>query len=199
LGTKMGTKYYPAKLIQIPSKGNKWFVVITKPKELRAGSKNLQVRRSTGTSDKREAEILMPGIATDIYAEFDTALLQYDKAPKHPEITYSSPEDAAKLLRDDPLFMRRMLPPLEKPKNSKSLLSRTINDYLDYIETNQIGDIRERKTREKKCKEFLGLIGDIHLEDIKRIHAYQYADWMAEKGLANKTIRRDRIVGLVTG
>ena len=31
-------------------------------------------------------------------------------------------------------------------------------------------------------------MGDIHIQDVKKVHAYQYASWLAQKGLANKTI-----------
>ena len=82
MGTKLGTKslqsYHPPKLIQVPSKGNKWFVVVTKPKDLQRG-KNLQVRRSTGTTDQRIAETRMPALAEKIYAEFDKELGGIDR------------------------------------------------------------------------------------------------------------------------
>lgn len=182
LGTKLGTNYHPASLVQIPSKGNKWFVVITKPTELQAGS-NIQVRRSTGTSDKRTAEGAMPGIAVEIYAEFDAALNRLP-APTAPKFTYVTDEAS----HSDPFAMRRMLPPAEPPKDPAHKLSRFIIDYLAYLETNQIGSHKERSTRKTRCGEFLKCVGDIHVTDIKKVHAYQYADWLAQKGLANKTI-----------
>lgn len=74
MGTNLGTNYHPPRLIQIPTNGNKWFVVITKPTTLQGTSANIQVRRSTGTTDKRKAEAAMPGIATKVYQEFDKAL-----------------------------------------------------------------------------------------------------------------------------
>ena len=77
MGTKLGANYHPPRLVQIPTKGNKWFVLITKPTELQTTS-NIQVRRSAGTTDKRTAEAAMPRIAMEIYQEFDQALDSLD-------------------------------------------------------------------------------------------------------------------------
>lgn len=183
LGTKLGTNYHPPSLVQIPSKGNKWFVVVTRPTELQTGS-NIQVRRSTGTSDKRTAEAAMPAIAMDIYAEFDAALNRLP-APTAPKFTYVTDEAT---LQADPFAHRRMLPPLEPPKDPATKLRRFITDYLAYLETNQIGSHKERSTRKTRCGEFLLCVGDLYITDIKKVHAYQYAYWLAQKGLANKTI-----------
>ena len=66
---------YPAhSLVQIPSKNNQWYVVVTKPVALRDGKKNIQVRRSTKTSDYKIARQLEHGIIAKIYAEWDAAL-----------------------------------------------------------------------------------------------------------------------------
>ena len=66
---------YPVhSLVQIPSKKNQWYVVVTKPEELRDGKKNIQVRRSTKTSDYKIARKLEHGIIAKIYAEWDAAL-----------------------------------------------------------------------------------------------------------------------------
>ena len=83
-GTKHGTKKalnarencdYPVhSLVQIPSKNNQWYVVVTKPVALRDGKKNIQVRRTTKTSDYKIARKLEHGIIAQIYAEWDVAL-----------------------------------------------------------------------------------------------------------------------------
>lgn len=182
MGTRLGTNYHPPSLVQIPSKGNKWFVVITKPTELQAGS-NIQVRRSTGTSDKRTAETAMPGIASQIYREFDAAL-NAQPTPAPITFRYLSDEES----RADPFAHRRMLPPAKSPKDPATNLSRFIIDYLAYLETNQIGSNKERSTRKTRCGEFLRCVGDIHITEVKKVHAYQYEDSLAQKGLANKTI-----------
>lgn len=69
----MGTKYHPSSLVQLPAKGNKWYVVVTKPKELQTLGSN-KIRRSTGTVDKKIAKGLQHQLTQQIYAEFDKAL-----------------------------------------------------------------------------------------------------------------------------
>ena len=66
--------YAPPSLTQIPSKGNVWYVIITKPETLRGGKANIQVRRSTGTTDHRLARIKQSPIVEEIYAEWDRLL-----------------------------------------------------------------------------------------------------------------------------
>lgn len=196
----MGTNYHPAKLVQIPSKGNKWYVVVTKPKALQSISKNVQVRRSTGTADQREAEIRLHRLAAEIYAEFDTAILVLEQEPTKITFTYLTPEQNEIAIRQDPFFARRMLPPIEPPKDPTTKLSRFLEVYMEHLASNSIGNISERQMRRKRCEDFISLIGDIYLSDVRKIHAYQYADWMASHGLANKTIKSyiSRISGMLT-
>lgn len=66
--------YLPPSLKQIPSKGNVWHVIITKPEALREGKKNIQIRRSTGTTDLRLARTVQSKITEEIYAEWDRLL-----------------------------------------------------------------------------------------------------------------------------
>ncbi len=132
----------------------------------------------------------MPGIATEVYREFDQALDRHERRAPKMTFHYLTPEEQqTDPYMSDPFFFQRMLPPLEPPKDRASKLSRCIPEYLNHLETNQVGDHKERRTRETKCAEFLSIVGDLHVEDIKKIHAYRYADWMAAKGLANKTIK----------
>ena len=65
--------HHPPSLTQIPSKKNMWHIPITKPEALQ-DSKNIRVRRSTGTTDQRVARTRMPKIAEQIYTEFDSLL-----------------------------------------------------------------------------------------------------------------------------
>jgi len=51
-----------------------WYVFVTKPEPLRSNPKDKQVRRSTGTSDKRIAEKLLHSVAEQIYRQFDEQL-----------------------------------------------------------------------------------------------------------------------------
>jgi hypothetical protein len=174
LGTNLGTNYHPPKLVRIPSKGDKWFVVITKPVELQGSSTNIQVRRSTKTTDRRKAEAALPGIASAIYQEFDAALLgiQSQSTTMQPHFL-SAAEVLASPFYSDPFITRRMLPPLVPPKDPTPKLSRFIPIYLAYLEERQIGDRKERHTKKSKCEEFMAVVGDIYLQDIKKFHAYQ--------------------------
>lgn len=64
---------YPAATLNFLSSKKKWYVFCTVPPELReAFPKQVQVKRSTGTNDKREAERRKHAIASEIYAEFDS-------------------------------------------------------------------------------------------------------------------------------
>ena len=162
-------------------------MVITRPKALQGTASNIQVRRSTRTSDRRIAEAALPNIASAIYAEFDTAISNLPKPPPPPlKIHFLTAKEQAMA---DPFAAQRMLPPLEKPKDPATKLSRFIPIYTNYLAEHQIGDHKERRTKHVKCEEFMSIVGDIHLEDIKKIHAYRYAEWLNDKGLANKTIK----------
>lgn len=186
----MGTNYHPPKLVQIRSKGNKWFVVITKPPSLQGTSSNIQVRRSTRTTDRRKAEAALPGIASAIYQEFDSELNNQRSKVKPVTFKFLSDEDVQNdPVLSDPFISRRMLPPLEKPKDPSTRLSRFIPVYVDYLEANEIGDHKERRTKRSRCEQFMSVVGDLHVEDIRKFHAYKYADWMNDQGLANKTIK----------
>jgi len=55
----------------------KWYVQVTKPKELQYGS-DKQARRSTGTSDKHEARYMQHDLTQQIYEDFDKKLQRLD-------------------------------------------------------------------------------------------------------------------------
>ena len=67
-------RYNPSTLV---FRKGKWYVQVTKPKELRYGS-DKQARRSTGTSDKHEARYMQHQLAQEIYENFDKALQRTD-------------------------------------------------------------------------------------------------------------------------
>jgi hypothetical protein len=63
----------PSSLNFLSSKG-KWYVYVTIPSELRSAfNDQVQLRRSTGTSDKKVAKAREHGIAAEIYAQLDKA------------------------------------------------------------------------------------------------------------------------------
>ena len=165
-------------------------MVITKPLSLQFTSSNIQVRRSTRTTDRRKAEAALPAIASAIYQEFDSELNNQRSQVKPITFKYLSEEEVQNdPILSDPFIARRMLPPLEKPKDPSTRLSRFIPVYVDYLKANQIGDHKERRTKRSRCEQFMSVVGDLHVEDIKKFHAYKYADWLNDQGLANKTIK----------
>lgn len=66
--------YHAPKLVRLPSRGNVWYVVITKPLHLRTRPNDKQVRRSTKTTDLKVAEKRLHRIAAEIYEEFGNPL-----------------------------------------------------------------------------------------------------------------------------
>ena len=66
-------KYNKTQLIQISSKGDKFYVVGTRPVELYEG-KTKQDRLSTGTSDEREAHRMWDKLEAQIYSKWDKLL-----------------------------------------------------------------------------------------------------------------------------
>ena len=67
-------RYNPSTLV---FRKGKWYVQVTKPKELQYGS-DKQARRSSGTSDKHEARYMQHQLTQEIYENFDKALQRTD-------------------------------------------------------------------------------------------------------------------------
>ena len=74
MGTTASIKYAKSTLKQIKSKGDYYFVICTKPHELRLSPHDKQKRLSTKTRDHREASKLWDKLEREIYVEFDKAL-----------------------------------------------------------------------------------------------------------------------------
>lgn len=72
--SRQGAQYRPSTL---QKRKGKYYVCVTKPKELQFGA-DLQVRRSTGTSDKRQAQYLQHELTREIYDELDRLLERSD-------------------------------------------------------------------------------------------------------------------------
>jgi integrase len=192
LGTNLGTKFHPPTLIQVPSKGNKWFVVVTKPQELLSHSKAKQVRRSTGTSDKKIAESKSVQIANEIYEEFqreiDEIYLRSEARKYDPAAVFTTQINPKKIMVSDNFTIQQ----LGLDKDPKLKISRLVNEYSLYLDQLDQESGKERRTKISKIKEFIEAMDNgsaLHLDDIKKVHAYNYAEWMARMGRANKTIR----------
>ena len=67
----MDRNYHKPRLDKYKDKSSKgkWYVVITKPDSLRKSKNDKTLRRTTGTSDQRIAEMRVHGIAEKIYKE----------------------------------------------------------------------------------------------------------------------------------
>lgn len=72
--TSQNSVYRPSTLVQ---RKGKWYVQVTKPKSLQFGQ-DRQARRSTGTSDRKQAALLQHQLTQEIYDSFDEALGQSD-------------------------------------------------------------------------------------------------------------------------
>lgn len=70
----MTRSYHPSRLV---SRKGRWYVSVTKPVELQFGS-DRQARRSTCTSDRRQAQYLQHRLTEEIYAQFDRQLGRTD-------------------------------------------------------------------------------------------------------------------------
>ena len=72
----MDRNYHKPRLDKYKDKSakGKWYVVITKPDSLRKSKNDKTLRRTTGTSDQRIAEMRVHGIAEKIYKEWDDLL-----------------------------------------------------------------------------------------------------------------------------
>lgn len=66
--------YHPSRLV---FRKRCWYVSVTKPTQLQFGN-DKQARRSTGTSDKRQAQFLQHQLTEEIYAQFDNQLGRID-------------------------------------------------------------------------------------------------------------------------
>ena len=74
MGTTESIKYEKSTLKKLPSKGDYYYVICTKPHELRRSPSDKQKRISTKTKNHREASKLWDKLEREIYAEFDKAL-----------------------------------------------------------------------------------------------------------------------------
>jgi integrase len=72
--TSQNSVYRPSTLVQ---RKGKWYVQVTKPKSLQFGQ-DRQARRSTGTTDRKQAVLLQHQLTQEIYDSFDVALGQSD-------------------------------------------------------------------------------------------------------------------------
>ncbi len=141
--------FHTSKLIRLKAKGNKWYVQVTKPLGLQAG-KDKQIRRSTGTTDRKQAERSEHRIAQQIYAEFDR---QLDELKPQPPVKFTFLTGPP-----DPLFNFRPRP--EIPKQDPAMrLSRVRPQYINERNWNRE---KTKNGANGHIQEFISVVGDIY-------------------------------------
>ena len=246
MGTIMGTRYHPSTLIQLPAKGNKWYVVVTKPLELQTTS-SIRVRRSTGTTDEKLARSKQHGITQAIYKEFDIALAppkqtlaelceiywgptRYGMTAQEQvndseggnlwaaidawEVSGRDEELAIKLFEYLEPYeadnFRKYMTPEGNPYPTGSVqhdkwnhqyfgvkesYAKNINPLIirELIKNYVSGrDWKREKTRnaaQRYLDKFTQLAAPKHLVDLRKHHAYRFAEALQDQGLAQKTIK----------
>lgn len=246
MGTIMGTRYHPSTLIQLPAKGNKWYVVVTKPIELQTTA-NIRVRRSTGTTDEKLAKSKQHAITQAIYKEFDAALTppkqtlaelcekywgptRYGMTAQEQiddseggnlwaaldlwELSGHDEELAISLFdylepHEAELFRARLTPkgnpyPIGSNQHEQwdklyfseqQSFAKTQNPLLirelteKYISERDWNRQKTRDAAQRYLNQFNELAAPKHLIDLKRHHAYRFAEELQKQGLAQKTIK----------
>lgn len=222
--------YHAPKLVRLPSRGDVWYVVVTKPVSLRKRPNDKQARRSTKTTDFKLAQKRLHGIATEIYREFGTPLKDeleatsgilvggdmrgtitdkqiYDPVERRRVIGWLL-EEASKLeMRPvdeedgdgEDAYLQRAATQQIKPRlaallsetyedgttQAGKMLSDASHDYLTGRTWDRKGTAREA---ERHIRRFIEIIGDLPLADLKKQHAYQFAETLDRQGYANKTV-----------
>ncbi|MDU8928396.1 DUF6538 domain-containing protein [Alisedimentitalea sp. MJ-SS2] len=179
----MTLSYHPSKLISLRAKGNVWYVQVTKPPELQKGN-DKQIRRSTGTTDRKEAERRQHRITEEIYARFDAEL---ERLNPQPEVKFNYVVGPP-----DPLLAWRPKPVI--PKQNISL--RMSRVWPKYVEGRNWGREKTKNGVVGHLKEFISVVGDLQIDQLKKKHGYQYARYLDQSGYARSTVgTRVRAVG----
>jgi integrase len=183
----MKSEYHPPSLVKLSAKGGKYYVCVTMPKALWKKSQK-QMKRSTGTTDERIAKMKIVSLAKEIYAKFDQMLskLHQDFTNQANQPAYTNTiGDFTKVYTVDPFLIR--LHGLDKDPAHN--ISKLMPNWISHLEKTGQGSPKERSSRKAKLEQFVGVVGDLNVDDIKKQHAYQFAEWLNNEGKANKTIR----------
>ena len=180
-------EYHAPTLVKLKAKGGIWYVSVTMPKALRKGTKR-QEKRSTGTTDERAARTKIVPLTNEIYAKFDRGLaalhISYVQETNQPAFT-NTIGDFTKVFTVDPFLIKQH--GLDKDPDQK--ITNLLPGWIAYLEDTNQGDHKERTSRRNKLFEFVSVVGNLHVEDIKKQHGYQYAKWLNDEGKANSTVR----------
>ena len=144
--------------------------------------------RSTGTTDEKIAKTKLVALANEIYAEFDRKLTrmhgQYIADTEQAAYT-STIGDFSKVFTTNPLLIQKH--GLDKDPALK--ITRLLPKWIEDMEESNKSNHKERTSRRNKLNEFVKVVGDLHVQDITKVHGYEYAKWNQKQGRANKTIR----------
>ncbi len=170
--------YHASRLIQVKSKGNKWYVQVTKPRELQS-PKSKQEKRSTGTTDRKAAEKRQHQITQEIYARFDQ-MLGVNRPTSQSNFTIKYIDD-----HPDPFAMYRPWPAFD-PDDPNKRLSVLRPIYIDQRRWNRE---KSKVGADQHIKEFTTVVGNFPVDKLKKKHAYDYAQYLDDVGRANSTIK----------
>lgn len=180
-------EYHAPSLVKLTAKGGKYYVCVTMPEALQSGSQK-QMMRSTGTTDLRIARTKLVPKANEIYAVFDQKLARIHQAFRsqieQPAYT-NTIGDFSNIYTVDPFLVTKH----GLDRNPDHRITKLIPSWISHLEDTNQGDHKERTSRKNKVNEFVKVVGNLHVQDIKKQHAYQYAKWLNDRGMANKTIR----------
>lgn len=186
IGLENRPDYHAPTLVPLSAKGGKYYVCVTIPDVLRKGSQK-QMMRSTGTTDPRVAKTKLVPLANQIYAEFDRKLTRLHKqyVNETNEIGFTQTiGDFSNVFVTNPLAIQ--MHGLDKDPALK--ITRLLPTWIQHLEDTNQGDYKERTSRFNKLNEFVQVVGDLNVQDVGKVHGYQYAKWNHAQGRANKTI-----------
>ncbi len=189
--------YHGSKLVKLSSKGDKYYVQVTKPIELQSKSSK-QIKRSTGTTDIKEAQRRQHGITEAIYQEFNDAL----KSDHERAFRSAIREKFAEISRNPIQIPIDLSAPVtldsieRKQKKSTPTLADTVSAYTTF---KTWGRNKTKREVEANIQKFIDVVGNIQLDKITKHHAYDVAQHYHELGQANQTIskRISNVTGLL--
>lgn len=186
----------------------KYYVVATVPQALRE-KLGKQIRRSTGTSDRKDALRRKHDITEELYDVFREHLRtsKYAMTEKFFEQqgikTTISDDTLYELLQvvehlkatnqsvgfnDDDKAIAELEAALATPDNTYDPDTKLSSVAALYFDQRTFGREKTKKSAQVHVKEFIDLVGDIDVKDVEKLHGYQYCDKLDKDGQFAKTI-----------
>jgi integrase len=222
------SRNYPASTLSL-IKG-KWYVSVTIPADLRSVFNNrIQVKVSTGTSDKSEASKRQHQKAAAIYSQFDgarpnrlkEALIVLAAVATPTELLPQVMPEVADLLKTEDLeteavvsqyleavklqarqwevteigpkfdAAQKFLKTLEEVEGQEAegpAVPKFMDIAQDWMNKGDMAGSLLSNTR-LAVGEFESIYPNLLIDKVRKIHLYDYADWLVEQGFANNTIK----------